>query len=170
VLLGTPIGRDTAVDCATGRSDKIMIRKLKEWSAESERAVSPVIGVILMVAITVILAAVIGSFVLGIGGDIEQAPQVQLEVSDVSSTSGSSGDELFVVSHNGGDELSFNDLSITVEESGTDVPVNGGSGEFTVGDTQPITTDNSVADTELTIRIAHDPSGSLLLDTTVTVE
>ncbi|MDX1747991.1 MAG: type IV pilin N-terminal domain-containing protein, partial [Halobacteriales archaeon] len=30
-------------------------------------AVSPVIGVILMVAITVILAAVIGAFVLGIG-------------------------------------------------------------------------------------------------------
>ncbi|MFC7136645.1 type IV pilin [Halobaculum litoreum] len=33
-----------------------------------ERAVSPVIGVILMVAITVILAAVVGSFVFGIGG------------------------------------------------------------------------------------------------------
>ncbi len=96
---------------------------------------------------------------------------MQLEVSDVSSTSGSSGEELFVVSHNGGDELSFNDLSITVEGSGTDVSVNGDSGEFTVGDTQPITTGNSVgSDTELTIRIAHDPSGSLLLDTTVTVE
>ncbi|MFC6795396.1 type IV pilin [Halobaculum halobium] len=32
---------------------------------DDDRAVSPVIGVILMVAITVILAAVIGSFVLG---------------------------------------------------------------------------------------------------------
>jgi len=31
-----------------------------------DRAVSPVIGVILMVAITVILAAVIGTFVLGL--------------------------------------------------------------------------------------------------------
>ncbi|MEF8771343.1 type IV pilin N-terminal domain-containing protein [Halodesulfurarchaeum sp.] len=48
----------------------------------SERGVSPVIGVILMVAITVILAAVIGSFVLGIGGDIEQAPQASLSIDD----------------------------------------------------------------------------------------
>ncbi|MFC7098410.1 type IV pilin N-terminal domain-containing protein [Halobaculum marinum] len=36
-----------------------------------ERAVSPVIGVILMVAITVILAAVVGSFVFGIGGQVQ---------------------------------------------------------------------------------------------------
>ncbi|WP_394350872.1 type IV pilin [Halobacterium sp. CBA1126] len=35
---------------------------------DDERGVSPVIGVILMVAITVILAAVIASFVLGFGG------------------------------------------------------------------------------------------------------
>jgi len=41
-----------------------------------ERAVSPVIGVILMVAITVILAAVIGTFVLNLGQGIQQtAPQ-----------------------------------------------------------------------------------------------
>lgn len=36
-------------------------------SEEDERAVSPVIGVILMVAITVILAAVIAAFVLDLG-------------------------------------------------------------------------------------------------------
>jgi flagellin-like protein len=35
-------------------------------------AVSPVIGVILMVAITVILAAIIGTFVLGLGSQTEQ--------------------------------------------------------------------------------------------------
>ena len=41
-----------------------------------DSAVSPVIGVILMVAITVILAAVIGSFVLNLGGSLQQnAPQ-----------------------------------------------------------------------------------------------
>jgi flagellin-like protein len=42
-----------------------------EWE---DRAVSPVIGVILMVAITVILAAVIGAFVLEIGDQQETAP------------------------------------------------------------------------------------------------
>jgi len=44
-----------------------------------ERAVSPVIGVILMVAITVILAAVIGTFVLNLGQSTGQAtPQVSM--------------------------------------------------------------------------------------------
>ena len=38
---------------------------------ENEDAVSPVIGVILMVAITVILAAVIAAFVFGMAGSIE---------------------------------------------------------------------------------------------------
>jgi len=42
-------------------------------------AVSPVIGVILMVAITVILAAVIASFVLGLGDQQETAPSVSFE-------------------------------------------------------------------------------------------
>jgi flagellin-like protein len=37
--------------------------------------VSPVIGVILMVAITVILAAVIGTFVLGLGDSLQQNAQ-----------------------------------------------------------------------------------------------
>ncbi|MCU4740524.1 type IV pilin N-terminal domain-containing protein [Halobacteria archaeon AArc-m2/3/4] len=41
--------------------------KAKLIGSEEERAVSPVIGVILMVAITVILAAVIAAFVLDLG-------------------------------------------------------------------------------------------------------
>ncbi|WP_206731778.1 type IV pilin [Halorubrum amylolyticum] len=45
---------------------------LKAAFQDSERAVSPVIGVILMVAITVILAAVIGTFVLGLGDSLGQ--------------------------------------------------------------------------------------------------
>lgn len=45
-----------------------------------DRAVSPVIGVILMVAITVILAAVIGSFVLGLGNSVQQtAPNANFQ-------------------------------------------------------------------------------------------
>jgi len=40
-----------------------------------ESGVSPVVGVILMVAITVILAAVIGTFVLDLGGQVQQNAQ-----------------------------------------------------------------------------------------------
>jgi len=48
---------------------------------EDERAVSPVIGVILMVAITVILAAVIAAFVLDIG-DTGEPVQANLDISE----------------------------------------------------------------------------------------
>jgi flagellin-like protein len=48
-----------------------MIKPFKK----DNRAVSPVIGVILMVAITVILAAVIGTFVLGLGDSVSQNAQ-----------------------------------------------------------------------------------------------
>jgi flagellin-like protein len=44
-----------------------------------ERAVSPVIGVILMVAITVILAAVIGTFVLGLGQNVQSTPSASFD-------------------------------------------------------------------------------------------
>jgi len=50
---------------------------------EEERAVSPVIGVILMVAITVILAAVIAAFVLDIG-DTGEPVQANLDLSETS--------------------------------------------------------------------------------------
>jgi flagellin-like protein len=40
--------------------------------SKNEEAVSPVIGVILMVAITVILAAVIAAFVFGMAGNVQK--------------------------------------------------------------------------------------------------
>ena len=59
-----------------------MIREIND-SEESKsgrsRAVSPVIGVILMVAITIILAAVIGAFVLGFGTDTETPPNAAFD-------------------------------------------------------------------------------------------
>jgi len=53
--------------------------KLKELLSD-DGAVSPVIGVILMVAITVILAAVIGTFVLGLGDNVNQNAQAGVTV------------------------------------------------------------------------------------------
>lgn len=45
-----------------------------------DRAVSPVIGVILMVAVTVILAAVVSMLVLGMGSDVETHPQASFSL------------------------------------------------------------------------------------------
>lgn len=47
-----------------------------------DRGVSPVVGVILMVAITVILAAVIGTAVLDLGGNVEENANAGLQVSE----------------------------------------------------------------------------------------
>nr|WP_319375593.1 type IV pilin N-terminal domain-containing protein [uncultured Methanoregula sp.] len=46
------------------------------FTKKNEEAVSPVIGVILMVAITVILAAVIAAFVFGMAGNIKSSKTV----------------------------------------------------------------------------------------------
>jgi len=73
---------------------------LKQLFTDDE-AVSPVIGVILMVAITVILAAVIGAFVLDIGGSQESAPQVQWDWADDTSTTPSQ----VIIEHGGGDTV-----------------------------------------------------------------
>lgn len=83
-----------------------------------DRGVSPVIGVILMVAITVILAAVIGTFVLGLGDQLEQAPQTTLNVEDgddtspVTTTNGPQ--DILSINHNGGDELASGDYRIKI--------------------------------------------------------
>jgi flagellin-like protein len=81
--------------------------ELKKLFADND-AVSPVIGVILMVAITVILAAVIGAFVLDIGGSQESAPQVQWDWSDDSTdttVNGTTYDGTVTVEHGGGDTV-----------------------------------------------------------------
>jgi len=53
---------------------------------KNEDAVSPVIGVILMVAITVILAAVIAAFVFGMAGNIQKTKVVSATLSRPNST------------------------------------------------------------------------------------
>ncbi|WP_254761624.1 type IV pilin [Natrinema marinum] len=54
---------------------------------DEERAVSPVIGVILMVAITVILAAVIAAFVLDMGSNQSAPAQAGLQIENNTSNS-----------------------------------------------------------------------------------
>ena len=53
---------------------------------KNEDAVSPVIGVILMVAITVILAAVIAAFVFGMAGNIQKTKVVSATLSRINTT------------------------------------------------------------------------------------
>jgi flagellin-like protein len=97
--------------------------------AEGNRAVSPVIGVILMVAITVILAAVIGAFVLEIGDQQETAPSTSFDIEeqqmlwsagyDKYTWGGCSGGSCWNVttvtfSHAGGETLDYRNARISI--------------------------------------------------------
>lgn len=75
-----------------------------------ERAVSPVIGVIMMVAVTVILAAIISMLVLGMGQDVDANAQASF-------TFEKTGGDV-VITHEGGD---------TIDEANLDVYKNGNS-------------------------------------------
>jgi len=115
---------------------------------QDEGAVSPVIGVILMVAITVILAAVIGTFVLGLGDQVSQtAPQASITVDSVSTSNPESDtasdgiDEATItLKHGGGDPIVASETEIKVsQDGGGSVTFAGGSGdEFSTADTAVI--------------------------------
>lgn len=80
---------------------------------DDDRAVSPVIGVILMVAITVILAAVIGTFVLGLGSGLQTtAPQATFGFDWANSETSDDTREL-TITHETGDSIQASQLSIT---------------------------------------------------------
>ncbi len=82
---------------------------------DDDRAVSPVIGVILMVAITVILAAVIGTFVLGLGDQVQTtSPQVSF---GFDYTEGSP--DTLAITHETGDELTDTNVDVVVSGAST---------------------------------------------------
>ncbi|PSP83139.1 type IV pilin [Halobacteriales archaeon QS_6_64_34] len=89
-----------------------------------ETGVSPVIGVILMVAITVILAAVAGSFILGLG-DTTGAMPPQVSINCNIADDG--------ITHEGGDDLTASELRINNPDGSNIDPLSGGP--FTAGDT-----------------------------------
>jgi flagellin-like protein len=136
--------------------------QLKNLFADDD-AVSPVIGVILMVAITVILAAVIGAFVLGIGGSQTQTPQASWQWEDTTSSaySGSSttecdsgGSTYVKVTHQGGDEIDAQNLELGGSScSGSSVAItagdslannNAGSGSISLVWKSPSSSDTSI--------------------------
>ncbi|WP_411969045.1 type IV pilin [Haloferax sp. YSSS75] len=94
---------------------------IKKFLSES-RAVSPVIGVILMVAITVILAAVIGTFVLGLGDQVgDNAPQASFSFDYDNSVAGS---ETLTITHESGDAIPASQVTVVADSGamGTDWP------------------------------------------------
>ncbi|WP_136687943.1 type IV pilin [Halorhabdus amylolytica] len=111
-----------------------MFEKAKEFLFAEDRGVSPVIGVILMVAITVILAAVIATFVMNMGPSEQTQPSVQWEWNNESD---GGGNYYYTLSHTGGDAANPGNLVIQADgtEEGTLKSGNGMPSELTAGTT-----------------------------------
>ena len=124
-----------------------------------ERAVSPVIGVILMVAITVILAAVIGAFVIGIGEDQEVQPTASFNF-DFTAAEDTEQDAEVVISHSTGDSIDSPD-SLFVVVDGDRVEWNVG-GEFDNDDYSLEESDYPVSSgSQVTVTKQDDSTGDL---------
>ena len=149
--------------------------KPSNQSNADDRAVSPVIGVILMVAITVILAAVIGTFVLGLGDQLgDTAPQASFTVEDVSVNSTVATDPVDVnITKTGGEDLDPSQLTVSIDgtRSGTIASNSSITDPWQSGTTAkvgPLGSDYSSSDT-VEIRIIHEPSGNAIFEDTATV-
>ena len=135
--------------------------QIKKLLSEDD-AVSPVIGVILMVAITVILAAVIASFVLGLGDAADEVqPNSNFALDDVdasednvtiSLTDGDTIDE---------DEIVFRGDAIDGTEQLSDVDDGVSNEEWNVGEsiTLDASEDALEAGAEGTINVVWEESG-----------
>ena len=99
---------------------------------KSDDAVSPVIGVMLMIVITVVIAGVIAAFGTGMTGNVEAAPNVMLDVKIISNfgslepgegwepTAGTLIGPDFQIRHVAGDPLKTEDIEIRMAWSATD--------------------------------------------------
>ena len=127
-----------------------------------ERAVSPVIGVILMVAITVILAAVVGSFVLGLAGDAtEAAPTAQ-----ISFEYDSGAGEVTLV-HDGGSSFSNDAVSLRGPETDNDLDDWASNSQVRAGDSVTVDISESEGDTLRVIWQGSGGSSSVIARSTV---
>jgi flagellin-like protein len=157
---------------------------------KNEEGVSPVIGVILMVAITVILAAVIAAFVFGMGGSLNEAPP---SVSLTATSHSPAGGYGVLIEHTGGESLKGSDWKVSVVQEGANTAyvTSKSTDDFSVGSQLMIVNDETATEsiafspnwqydntntsaTALTagkysVKIVHIPSNSMVLDTIVDV-
>lgn len=137
-----------------------------------QKGVSPVIGVILMVAITIIMGAVIAGFAYGYLGTTQKAPNVALSVIDDPSDSTS-----VLVKDNGGESLIANSWKGSIT-SGKESTANFttqtylGANAMSTGTVLDVSTDSNgvaIASGWYHFVAVHIGSDAILLDTNVLV-
>jgi flagellin-like protein len=127
---------------------------------KNDLAVSPVIGVILMVAITVVLAAVIAAFVFGMSGNIPKNKIISVSVQQPNPSS-------IVSTYTGGvDTYAFNYATVNVtDDDGKYVKVNNLTN--VVGNSVTATGKFSDRNHVIVVGYFYDESAQVLLDTYV---
>jgi archaeal type IV pilus assembly protein PilA len=135
----------------------------KKLFRKDDKAVSPVIGVILMVAITVILAAAIGSSVFS-KGTAQSGPQANLNVKPSSTTTAG-----VIIEHLGGDDIEFDNSNIAmyIKDTGTKVtfnPVTSGT-TLSAGESQDVTITQKIdAGQIVNVKISDKTTNQLICD------
>ena len=112
-----------------------------------------------MVAITVILAAVIGTFVLGLGDSLgDDQPTAQLNIENTNYTANTAD-----IVHNGGDTIQGSNLNVTVNGGDDTASLSGSLG---VGQSRELSFSTDISQGDR-LRIIHTPSDSIILDRTL---
>ncbi|SFS39220.1 type IV pilin [Halostagnicola kamekurae] len=122
---------------------------LERAESADERAVSPVIGIVLMVGITVIMAAIIGGLVMGLVPDQPSQPTVTLEFQE--------HNETVTIAHAGGDD--FDAAGVTITGNGMTGEISATTGDDS-GGVESNSWDNSTS-TGDSITLAEDSDGGL---------
>lgn len=83
--------------------------QLKQFlGSDEDRAVSPVIGVVLMLTATVIIGGVVASFVTGMGSGMESAPQASFNFDY------DEGESNMTITHEGGESIAVDQLEVKI--------------------------------------------------------
>lgn len=112
------------------------------------QAVSPVVGVVLMIAIAVVLAAVVGGVVLGLGSEPADSPDVSFNFKNKTSA--------VEATHTGGDAIPTSAISVQVEGS-TSGTVPSVGDEWETGEGGDVTTTGAMPDDVIRI-VWNDPN------------
>lgn len=97
-------------------------------TTDAGRGVAPVVGVVLLIAITVTLVATVGAFVVGVGGDLTQpTPSATIEVADADANlendptqTRDDGQPILEIEHRGGEALAYDELRIVIDRTDGD--------------------------------------------------
>ncbi|MCZ9313058.1 MAG: type IV pilin N-terminal domain-containing protein [Methanocorpusculum sp.] len=118
---------------------------------QKESAVSPVIGVMLMLVVTIIIAAFVSVFAGGTFSSTEVAPSASLDVSIISNGGESKDQYVMLIKHLGGDSIASGDMQVVSYYTTPDGNMIGGS----LSKTLPAVKAGKLSYTDLDVKIPY---------------